>query len=116
MMNLRRRAFTLIELLVVIAVIAVLAALIFPVFAQAREMARRTTCLSNIDQMGKAVAMYAQDYDEAFVPWIIPIAGQPRNSIRSDRLTWIDLLDPYIKSGRPVRKPDLPINSDIQPL
>ena len=56
--------FTLIELLVVIAVIAILAALLFPVFAQARESARKASCLSNQKQLGMAIAMYTQDYDE----------------------------------------------------
>jgi prepilin-type N-terminal cleavage/methylation domain-containing protein len=60
----RRYGFTLIELLVVIAIIAVLAAILFPVFAQAREKARQTTCLSNLKQQGSAVMMYSQDYDE----------------------------------------------------
>ncbi len=58
-------AFTLIELLVVIAIISILAAIIFPVFAQAREKARQTTCLSNMKQLGTAVMLYVQDYDEA---------------------------------------------------
>jgi prepilin-type N-terminal cleavage/methylation domain-containing protein/prepilin-type processing-associated H-X9-DG protein len=58
------RGFTLIELLVVIAIIAILAAILFPVFAQAREQARRTSCLSNMRQLGTGVAMYTQDYDE----------------------------------------------------
>ncbi|GIV19219.1 MAG: hypothetical protein KatS3mg023_0970 [Armatimonadota bacterium] len=62
----RRNGFTLIELLVVIAIIAILAAILFPVFAQAREKARQTSCLSNLKQLGLAIVMYAQDYDEKF--------------------------------------------------
>ena len=59
-----KRGFTLIELLVVIAIIAILAAILFPVFARAREKARQTSCLSNMKQLGLAVMMYAQDFDE----------------------------------------------------
>jgi prepilin-type N-terminal cleavage/methylation domain-containing protein/prepilin-type processing-associated H-X9-DG protein len=59
----RDEGFTLIELLVVIAVIALLAALLFPVFAQAREKARQSACLSNLKQIGMALGMYIQDYD-----------------------------------------------------
>lgn len=62
----RDRGFTLIELLVVIAIIAILAAILFPVFAQAREKARQTSCLSNLKQNGLALLMYVQDYDETF--------------------------------------------------
>ncbi len=62
----RSAAFTLIELLVVIAIIAILAAILFPVFAQARESARKTSCLSNLKQLGTSVMMYTQDYDEQF--------------------------------------------------
>jgi prepilin-type N-terminal cleavage/methylation domain-containing protein/prepilin-type processing-associated H-X9-DG protein len=67
----RRRGFTLIELLVVIAIIAILAAILFPVFARAREQARKATCMSNLKQIGLALFQYAQDYDERWPsdPW-----------------------------------------------
>ena len=64
--NAKPSGFTLIELLVVIAIIAILAAILFPVFAQARESARRTSCLSNLKQLGIAFQMYQQDYDGHF--------------------------------------------------
>src|SRR5581483_2869356 len=80
-----RTAFTLIELLVVIAIIAILAAILFPVFAQAREQARKTTCLSNLKQIGLGVMMYAQDYEET-PPWAYGSMGW-----------WGDVIDPYIK-------------------
>src|SRR5579884_1780180 len=64
--NTHRSGFTLIELLVVIAIIAILAAILFPVFARAREQARKTVCLSNLRQEGLGIAMYVQDYDEVF--------------------------------------------------
>src|ERR1051326_9363691 len=68
----RREGFTLIELLVVIAIIAILAAILFPVFAQAREKARSTACTSNLKQIGTALMMYGQDYDEQ-----MPTGGYP---------------------------------------
>jgi len=81
-----RRGFTLIELLVVIAIIAILAAILFPVFAQAREKARAAMCQSNCRQLGNALLMYAQDYDEQFFGFY---AGSDRKI----------LLYPYTKSG-----------------
>lgn len=68
--------FTLIELLVVIAIIAILAAILFPVFARARESAVRTSCLSNLKQLGNAVLMYAQDYEERVPATINPVRGE----------------------------------------
>jgi len=80
------KGFTLIELLVVIAIIAILAAILFPVFAQAREKARQTQCLSNIKQITLGMQMYADDYDETMppvvnggAPWdTVAQAGYPR--------------------------------------
>jgi prepilin-type N-terminal cleavage/methylation domain-containing protein len=100
----RTAAFTLIELLVVIAIIAILAAILFPVFAQAREKARATVCLSNAKQVGTAVLMYGQDYDETIIPWFVG-TGLPRDDWRHDLNSWTQNLQPYIKNGKPVDPP-----------
>lgn len=89
-----RKAFTLIELLVVIAIIAILAAILFPVFARARENARRTSCQSNMKQMGLAYIQYTQDYDELqpLISTGFTAGGAPRQA------PWAQLLQPYTKS------------------
>jgi prepilin-type N-terminal cleavage/methylation domain-containing protein len=71
----RKRGFTLIELLVVIAIIAILAAILFPVFAQAKEAAKRTSCLSNSNQIGKAMLMYMGDNDDKVPLVMYHVAG-----------------------------------------
>ncbi|MBC7288429.1 MAG: prepilin-type N-terminal cleavage/methylation domain-containing protein [Armatimonadetes bacterium] len=104
-----RRGFTLIELLVVVAIIAILAAILFPVFARAREKAAQTSCLSNLKQIGLAVMMYAQDYDERLLFAYIVTPVQVRNryvrwyypndpSRTENRLYWSDLIQPYAKN------------------
>ena len=85
------KAFTLIELLVVIAIIAILAAILFPVFARARENARKISCLSNLKQIGLGVMQYAQDYDERYLP-----IGNECNA--GNCKGWHYLLQPYVKS------------------
>jgi prepilin-type N-terminal cleavage/methylation domain-containing protein/prepilin-type processing-associated H-X9-DG protein len=83
------KGFTLIELLVVIAIIALLAAILFPVFARARENARRSTCQSNLKQIALGVAQYTQDYDETFPQAYTAITGTP---------SILATLQPYVKS------------------
>jgi prepilin-type N-terminal cleavage/methylation domain-containing protein/prepilin-type processing-associated H-X9-DG protein len=98
-----KAAFTLIELLVVIAIIAILAAILFPVFAQAREKARQTTCISNLKQIGLALVMYRQDYDEKNVhQW--PFGNGWKIGQNADRDVWdwdhtfYEVLYPYLKN------------------
>jgi prepilin-type N-terminal cleavage/methylation domain-containing protein/prepilin-type processing-associated H-X9-DG protein len=93
-------AFTLIELLVVIAIIAILAAILFPVFAQAREKARQTSCLSNQKQIGTAIMMYVQDYDE-YMPAVVLSQATPN-------LRWHEQIQSYIKSAQVFKCPSNP--------
>jgi prepilin-type N-terminal cleavage/methylation domain-containing protein/prepilin-type processing-associated H-X9-DG protein len=112
-MKSHRKAFTLIELLVVIAIIAILAAILFPVFARARENARRASCLSNLKQIALGFMMYAQDYDEKFprlgnsfphqATPVIPGADN-FNYVNSTTWgtyyfpSWASMIYPYVKS------------------
>ena len=91
----RKKGFTLIELLVVIAIIAILAAILFPVFARAREKARTSSCQSNLKQIGIAIAMYVQDYDET---WPYMWRNQPGVITGSNYITWADFIQPYVKN------------------
>ncbi len=109
-MNLSRRpkisaAFTLIELLVVIAIIGILAAIMFPVFARARENARRASCQSNLKQIGLGLIQYSQDYDEILIAdWygsdstLGPGQTLPPGSATGVSYKWEDAAFPYIKS------------------
>ncbi len=92
--------FTLIELLVVIAIIAILAAILFPVFAQARAKARAVSCLSNTKQIGTALMLYIQDYDETF-PFSddFSVAGIPGSPVQNGYRYWADYIYPYVKNG-----------------
>ena len=92
-----RSAFTLIELLVVIAIIAILAAILFPVFARARENARRSSCQSNLKQIGLGMLQYVQDYDEFYPLAFYPTGGQNYQSA-SNETGWAWNVQPYIKS------------------
>jgi prepilin-type N-terminal cleavage/methylation domain-containing protein len=105
-----RRAFTLIELLVVIAIIAILAAILFPVFANAKEAAKRTTCLSNFNQLIKSVAMYTGDNDER-----VPLTNYRAcwaGDCRPEYMSWHQTLVPYTSNLRIHRCPSDPHAND----
>jgi len=96
----QKRAFTLIELLVVIAIISILAAILFPVFARARENARRASCLSNLKQMGLATMQYIQDYDEKMPPAYMATTQPTPDGLswNANYWYWPQMLYPYHKS------------------
>ncbi len=93
------RAFTLIELLVVIAIIAILAAILFPVFAQAKEAAKATQCLSNSKQIGTSTMLYINDYDDVFPQSVYDMDSTNIQFGGGDRaFTVYDALMPYMKN------------------
>ncbi len=109
----KRKAFTLIELLVVIAIIAILAAILFPVFARARENARRASCQSNLKQIGLGMMQYTQDYDEKYPQaYYSGVDLQTDTTLPGGKYTsspggsnptgyyknWMDFTFPYVKS------------------
>lgn len=99
-----RQAFTLIELLVVIAIIAILAAILFPVFAQAKESAKKTSCLSNSKQIGLGIMMYSNDYDDTGPTGIDDWAWGDG---------WAGQVYPYLKSASILRCPDDSVTSIV---
>lgn len=110
--NRNRFAFTLIELLVVIAIIAILAAILFPVFAQARTKARQAADLSNLKQMGTALLMYSQDFDESMVPW--NVSGTPGDGCAKGGLIyWPALVQPYVKNTQIFISPQYQFEYDL---
>jgi len=107
----KKKAFTLIELLVVITIISILAAILFPVFARARENARRASCMSNLKQTSLGIMQYTQDYDERYPRWCDPdmvstdtsmpwhqFGVIPTGSDTVNILTWMDFIYPYVKN------------------
>ena len=104
----RQSAFTLIELLVVIAIIAILAAILFPVFARARENARRSSCQSNLKQIGLGFEQYKNDYDGYIAPMIL-------GSGKDGTYAWPTMMMPYIKSNQIFTCPSAPEGSSFAP-
>ncbi len=107
----QKSAFTLIELLVVIAIIAILAAILFPVFARARENARRSSCQSNLKQIGLGALQYIQDYDEMMMPAYTGSILAATGPVQ----TWGDFVQPYVKSTQLLDCPSATVRVKINP-
>jgi prepilin-type N-terminal cleavage/methylation domain-containing protein/prepilin-type processing-associated H-X9-DG protein len=108
MSNTQRKGFTLIELLVVIAIIALLAAILFPVFARARENARRASCQSNLKQIALGMTQYLQDNDERFPVYRVDTSGLGGGGYCGP-LCWPKQIEPYVKSTQIYRCPSATI-------
>lgn len=119
-----RRGFTLIEILVVIAIVAILAGILFPVFSQAKAKAQQTSCQSNLKQLGSALQIYIQDYDESYPPvYIDPQTHVIPDSLQEDNaqwkgLSWTERVYPYVKNEQVYKCPSdgapaqrLPVNA-----
>ncbi len=91
-------AFTLVEVLVVVAIIAIIAAILFPVFARARENARRASCQSNLKQIGLGFLQYTMDYDERWPIRWAEQSGGPNFTPNSADRGWAENLQPYLRS------------------
>ncbi|HMS55365.1 MAG TPA: prepilin-type N-terminal cleavage/methylation domain-containing protein [Fimbriimonadaceae bacterium] len=102
-----KKAFTLIELLVVIAIIAILAAILFPVFAQAKESARKTACVSNLKQIGVGFQLYMADSDDVYPVWSARFDPPSDPDLFAVRYMYQGLLNPYIKNGANLTSGDL---------
>lgn len=98
-----RKGFTLIEILVVVAIISLLTAILFPVFARARENARRTSCMSNLKQLALGMAQYSQDYDGHF-----PVKSVCGSNTACGPYGWADAIQPYLKSYQVLQCPSDP--------
>lgn len=94
-----KKAFTLIELLVVIAIIAILAAILFPVFAQAKEAAKKTACVSNLKQIGTGFQLYMNDSDDVYPVWSARFDPPGDPGLFAVQYMYQGLLNPYIKNG-----------------
>lgn len=116
--SVKQAGFTLIELLVVLAIIGILAAILFPVFAKARENARRASCQSNLKQLGLGVLMYTQDYDENLPGNImINASTTPEGGyeVGSPYWMWYQLIYPYTRSMQIAVCPSSSVPDDDTP-
>lgn len=98
-----RRGFSLIELLVVVAIVSLLSGILLPVFLQAREKARQSTCVSQLKQLGMAALLYAQDYEETMVG-----VEQGDAELGETEVYWGDLLRPYVRNWEVLHCPSEP--------